>query len=459
MTLHQPATGVINYDDFLKHQSSGGGGSYLKKWKDDGEVDVWLHPKAGVAVRWAHSFWHVTEKKEKGEKVTVIWSYRFICHEKAVILGKQRYRTDENGGVPGNGRREFPPQVCPECMAIEHFRDEVRAGRLSWTAPLFAWELPDDTLTITVGGFCGLFSKDRNEYSKAQLEEMNRARIEQSEIYEENATARCDYIMRVVADADPSAGCVIAPVADSLGRKIQKAIRDRIEATNARGIPPEKRYVPSRDTLCLRWKYDANQDFDRKYEVVTLGENVPSEDVLAALADEPPPIADLVSLGNVAQLRAQMEQHCLVKGVPWDTIFKQAERLGSDAGDFAAEAEAAALRARPQAAAPVAPPAVPPPVQAAAAASVPAVSAEPYECEVCGGPNSSEVKCRHCGAEYDSFTGALTYNPKLPVSDTNLPGVKPAAAAPAAPAAPPTPAPAADVPAAGRRPSRRRASS
>jgi hypothetical protein len=469
MSGSKGSSGVVGYDEFLNHSSGGGGGSFLKSWKDDGQIDVWLAPAAGAGIRWAHSFWHVVKEKEKGgEEADVVKSYRWICHEREIILRKQRFRGDDIGlkpqgispaawedlqskgvGVIGNGSREYPPEVCPMCTMIELLREQVRTGRLSWTSPLFEWDLKDDSEIVTVGGFCGLFSRPKNDYAKVQLDAMRKAGVEQNEIFMENAGARCDYIMRVVSDADPQDGIVIAPVADSLGRKIQKAIKDRIEATKGA-------FVPSRDPFCVRWKYDDSKDFEKKYDVVPLTEAKPNEDVLEALEGDLPPIDDMLAKGNVATLRAQMEKHCVLQGVPWDHVFGAAEKNEAASQDTtkgepwdAARAANQAARAPEVAAQPAAAPqapAAPPPAQPAQQAA--GSDDEPYECEVCGGANSSETRCRHCGAEYDSFTGALTYNPRIAVSATNKPSVTAPAVAAAPPAEPPPPA--------GRSPARRR---
>lgn len=457
MSGSKGSSGVVGYDAFLNHSSGGGGGSFLKSWKDDGQIDVWPHPQAGVAIRWAHSFWHVTKKREKGgEEVDEVRSYRWICHEREIILRKQRFRGDDIGakphGVVGNGSREYPPEICPMCILIELLRDQVRAGRLNWTSPAFEWALGDDSEIVTIGGFCGLFSRPKNDYSEEQRKQMHKAGIEQDEIFMENAGARCDYIMRVVDDANPSDGIVIAPVADSLGQKIQKAYKDRIESSKGA-------FVPSRDNFCLRWKFDDSKDFQKKYDVVPLIEAKPNEDVLEALELDLPSIDEMVAPGNVASLRAQMEKHCVLQGLPWDQVFEAAEKAEAANGaatkgepwDAAREATKAAAQV-PADVTPAAPtrqpaPAAPPPTPAAAPAALD--GAEDLECELCGGMNSSETRCRHCGAEYDSFTGAVTYNPKLPVSATNKPNVTAPAAAAPPPAAEPAPPPAG-------RPARRR---
>jgi len=461
------SSGVVGYDEFLNHSSGGGGGSFLKSWKDDGQIDVWPHPLAGAGIRWAHSFWHITKKRERGgDEVDVVKSYRWICHEREIILRKQRFRDDEIGHKPydlvGDGSREYPPEICPMCILIEMLRDQVRAGRLPWTSPLFEWSLKDDSEVVTVGGFCGLFSRPKNDYTDEQRKEMHKAGIEQDEIFMENAAAKCDYIMRVVDDSNPDDGIVIAPVADTLGRRIQKAYKDRIESSKGA-------FVPSRDPMCMRWKFDDSKTFEKKYDLVPLIEAKPSEEILEALATDLPSIDDMLAPGNVATLRAQMEKHCLLKGVPWDQVFDRAEAAerarekATTKGEPWDGAREAAQAAR--APAPVAPPAAaaPPPSRApeqatpAPSAPAPAVQGgdEEYECEVCGGPNSSETRCRHCGAEYDSFTGAVTYNPKLPISATNKPQVAPPAAAAPAPAPAPAPAAAEPPPPAGR-PARRR---
>lgn len=454
--MSKGSSGTIGYDAFLDHSSSGGGGSFLKSWKEDGQIDVWTHPAAPPAVRWAHSFWQIGEKKEKGgAPVAVVKSYRWICWEKEVILRKQRFRDDDIGarphGVIGNGRREYPPEVCPMCLLSELLRDQVRAGRLVWTAPLFEWKFQgDESEVVSVGGFCGLFSRPKNDYSTEQTAQMRKAGIEQDEIFMENATARCDYLLRVIDDANPDEGCVIASVADALGRKVQKAFKDRIESSKGA-------FVPSRDPMCLRWKFDDAQAFEKKYDVVSLIEAKPSEDVLEALKEEPPSVNDLVAAGNVATLRAQMEKHCVLTGIPWDEVFGRAEAEETEGpGDepwdetkTQGQVPANAPTPAPQQPAKLVSPATP--AQPPTAAPAPASGFAEDECEVCshvmltprGDP--PPTKCTGCGSEFDSFTGAITFNATLPTGPGNMPKEAP------------PPAPAAEAPPpAGRPPGRRR---
>lgn len=458
------SSGVMGYDDFLNHSSGGGGGAFLKSWKEDGSIDVWPHPLAGVAARWAHSFWEVQKIKGKGgEEEKELRSNRWICHERESILRKQRYRTDDIGlrpnlgsdnpalrcgGIVGNGEREMPPEVCPMCILSEMLRTQVRAGRLWWLTPLFEFEIEKgDSEVITVGGFCGLFSRPRNDYSDEQRAQMRKGGIEQDEVFKENASAKLDYLLRVVAQSDPGAGIVIAQVADSLGRKVQKAFKDRIESTKGA-------FKPSRDHLCLRLKYDEKQDFEKKYDVVALIEEKPSPEVLEAMEQDLPSLDQMLAPGNVKTLRAQMEKACVLKGLPWDQVFGpseglEAQRGAEGPGDEPWDQEKkAADQSRSSAQVPANAPA--PAAPKPAAPSGPDMT--PYACEVCDKDNAPDangdppITCVHCGAEYDSFTGAVTYNPKIAPSETNKPrsGVLPPGAVqpPEAAAPPPGKAPA-----------------
>lgn len=462
------SSGEIGYDAFLNHSSGGGGGAFLKSWRDDGAIDVWSHPLALPGVRWAHSFWELKKfkKKAKGGETEEeeLFSYRWICHEREAILKRQKYRDDtigraedknsQNpiarcGGIIGNGHREYPPEDCPICLFIEYVRDAVRDGRIHWTAPLFEWKLSDgtDSEVISVGGFCGLYGRATNDYSEEQLKQLRQAGVERDEAFMENATARCDYLLRVIDAGNPTEGCVIAQVADTLGRRVQKAFKDRIEQTKGA-------FNPQKTPLCMRWKYDEKESFEKKYDLVMLPEVQPSADVLEALEANPPSISDLLAPGNATTLRAQMEAHCVVEGVPWDKFFGAAQT--TQATDAAKGPGNEPWDKKPEPA-PTSPAptrtAQPAPTPTAPATTPEPASNEEFVCDVCSGPNSDPAKCRHCGSEYDPETGSLTYDATKPVGAGNMPRVtQPAAASTVQPVS----APAETPPPAGRTPARRR---
>lgn len=457
---------VMDYDKFLTHSGNASGGGFLANWKEDGAIDVWLHPKGGVAARWAHAWFTIEKRRNKeGAEEDKIVMNRFICHEREAILRKQRFRNDD-------GTREYPPVVCPYCIALERVRDYIRAGQIAWTAKLFVWELSGlftDKNEILAGGWTGLFQQRKTDLSDAQLAEMRRAGVEQNEAYKQNGGARLDYLMRVVSVSDPSAGCVIAPCADALGKAVQKAIRDRVVATKGK-------YNPNRDPLCLRWLYDENKEFSAKYDIVALTEEVPDDETQEALDNDPPSLTEQLALGNIQLLRAQMEEHCLFE-LPWDEIFGPAIRAAT-AGPKPAPAAQPTKAALPAPAAPrgpvvadVAAPlppavaAVPPPARAAIPAPAPPPAAvqaapaeEPIGCDVCQQPMDPNDldNCKHCGAVYDSYTGALKVDPRQ-AAKAPAPAVVAPAVPPAASAGPAPKAVASGGPVAARRPRRQEA--
>ena len=397
----------MSWDDFLKHSGSGGGQGYLQDWKDAGSVDVWIVPGSAPVPRWYHQFWNLGKKRTQGGgEEAAIRMFRWNCRERESILRKQRFRNDDDS-------REYPPIDCPYDLTLEYVRLQVAKKVVSWTEPLFKFELPDDEKIVLVGEWCNLFSRRIDEYSKDQKAEMRRAGIDQRESFKTNGYAKLEYVMHVVADSDVGAGIVVTDLGKTLGERVQKAIKDKIERSKGK-------WSPNRDTICLRLKFDDRQSFEEKYDVVPLDEDAPSDAVLEAVNAEPPSFGDRTKLGDVTELRAKFEQYCLFD-LPWGEFFDRAEEhakheatKGEDHKDEPWDKNRKAheaQRATPKAA--VAPAPEP---------------EEPVGCDCCGKEMPGDaVECKSCGATYDPVTFALIFDPRT----------KPAAAEPATGGSPP----------------------
>lgn len=440
------ASHEMSLDDFLGHSGSAGGGGFLEKWKEDGEIDVFLHPRGLPAALWAHSWYKITTYTDKktSREITKVFSDDFGCLETEAILRKRRFRTDDD-------RREHPPAVCPLCILIEWVRDEINDGRLDWLTPIFEFEVPGEPKTIVrAGGFCGLFKEPKQGFSEEDQEALKSIGIKQSEVFKQEAMTRMQYIFRVVSVKDPGAGCVITRESETLGKRVQKVIKDLMADIGEQGDPRIHPYG-------FHWTYDKNKSFDDKYDAVRRQSIKLTPQIEAIFAQDPPDISEMLRPGDPRRLRASMEEHALIE-IPWDQIFAPSmaviDELDADPSEPWTDELAAAREEKRQAASAAAPktePAAPP--------------AEEVLCDHCEKVMlTTQDTCPHCGSKYDLATGMLVSGPPEPPKEEPKPAPRRRSAA-APVGTPPSPPPEQPAPAAAggaapsgtfRSPSRRR---
>jgi hypothetical protein len=300
---------------FLGHKTSGGSGEYLRAWRKEGEIKIWLHTKAGFHALWNHNWPRVVAVKDKqngGEKM-MVFSQRFVCHDPETITRKARFKEDD-------GRREHPPLLCPMCLMLDWISGEIAAGRLDWTKPLFRFEGDDDehTQVLHAGGMVGLYKSD---LSKEEQQKLKKAGISLKTAWKEKVEVRCQYLFQVVDDSDPSAGVVKALEAGDLGDKLKDALRKEIKKRGERGNPAINPYP-------LLWSYDENEpQFGKKYDVTALDEERPTKEILRHITGPRLDLTKDTSPGDCVELRTALETHALVD-MPWDEFFAPAEKEG-----------------------------------------------------------------------------------------------------------------------------------
>lgn len=315
-----PRGGGMSLDAFLGHRTSGGSGEYLRSWRKDGEIKVWLHQYAEFHALWNHNWPQVKTIRDKTtrEEKLAVFSSRFICHDPETVTRKARFKEDD-------GRREHRPVRCPMCFFLDWLGGEVGAGRVDWTTPLFKFEGDGDeqyNVTLHAGGMLGLFGG--KDVTKEQKQELRKAGIVLKDSWREKAEVRCQYLFQVVDDADPSAGVVKALEANDLADKLKTAIQKERKRKGDRGNPGKNPYP-------FLWTYDdAAEQFNKKYDVTPLDDE-PSEEILAFIGD-PDTRLDLskdVAPGDCVLLCTEMENASTGEiEIPWDEIFGPAERAG-----------------------------------------------------------------------------------------------------------------------------------
>lgn len=415
------ASRTMSFDDWMDHKGSSGGGDYLKKWKEDGTVDVVLHPAASPAVVWSHSWYSVVVDKET--KKSKMRFTRFNSLESERVLTKQRFRRPD-------GSREFPPELCPFSLLLEWVRTAIEDGRMSWVDPIFDIDAGEDGTTIHAGGFCNLFGRD--DLTDDELSELRKAGIRRDEAYTENGAARMQYVLPVVPYDEPVLGCVVAIETQALGDKLKKCIRDRREDLG------DEKGDPRKSPVVFRWTYDEKKSFSHKYDVKVISslpvdpEQLPDKapatqvekitQLQAALNATPPSIAKLTDPSNLVQLRRSFEKFWAHKvSPPWDELFARAMAAAKgtpaaqdpddDSEDDTDESSETDTNSA-------------------------AGGDEEVACDKCGkGMPETADTCPHCGAKYvmDDTLGHMVLAPEAPPPEPAKPRSRSSAAAARAP--------------------------
>lgn len=409
------ASHEMSFDDFLGHSGGSGGGGFLEKWKEDGEIDVFLHPKALPAALWSHSWYKIqtyTDKKS-GREITKVFGDDWNCLETEALLRKQAFRDDDD-------RRQHPPAICPLCLTLEWVRDQVNDNHLNWLEPIFQFDAPGEPSTIVrAGGFCGLFREPKQGFSKEDMDALTEANVKIKEAYRQESFARLQYVFRVISAKDPGAGCVITREAQTLGKRVQKVIKDLMADVGEKGDPRVNPYG-------FHWTFDKNKSFGDMYDAVRRESIKITPAILSVFEQEPPSIHDMIQPGDPVKLRASMESHALIE-FPWDELFAPSMAVLDELNEPDEFDQAIADRK----------------ASVSVPASAPIDEPEEVQCDICQKIMTTAMDtCPHCGVRYDLKTGQLIreLKPEPPKPAPRLRS-RTAIGAPAAPAAAPTHSP------------------
>ncbi len=377
----------MELDDFLADRgsrSAGGGGSYLWDWKKDGKLDVWLHPAGKPVKIYMHRWYTVGKDRETNQPK--LRPMRFNTLEDDTVIEKRFFRDRDTGDL------EYPPEICPFAKLLEWVHQACKSGVINWLDHIFRFEVGDRTIRMRAGGFTGAFTS--RKLTEKQRKELRDGGVVLTEAWKESCQPRAQYVFRVVKNAEPEKGCLIAMEAEALGLAVQKVIRDRIEdLAQKHGEADAKRLgSPWTNPYCIRWKYDETKDFSDRYDAKAMFSIDMSDEVKAALKADAPSVGEDTGPGNIAMLRASFESHwCHQVRPPWDELFAVAEEklagtpaaASPDSFDYGANAKDEE-------------------------------PAETFVCDECGGTmQADEFVCPKCGAEYNE-EGVLIKKPEPP---------------------------------------------
>jgi len=305
----------MGLDEFLGHSSSfrGSSGKVLNwRKRQPPIIDTWLHTKGRIIALWRHGWPRLVEIEHDGDTSTEVWSGFFNCWENEDVLRRQHRRTDD-------GARLVPPKICPVCLLLEHLREQVRVGALSWLEPVFKFEGDDPKQTVVLTA-AGMYNGFGGDLTRQELYDLKRAGVRRDEAWRQNTTAKCNYLFCIVDHNEPEKGVQTAIETTALGDAVKRVIRDQMDALG------EEEGHPLKHPYAIRWEYRAQeQEFGKKYRALAMPKLALTPEVRDLIYDAPlPEIGELIARGNVAALRSVMEQHALIS-LPFDSLFAAAE--------------------------------------------------------------------------------------------------------------------------------------
>lgn len=408
---------------FLRHTTEsnfGGGGKWLKKWKDDKRIVLWLHTLVEPQACWSHSFQmlDVVEDKDNGGKPKRIMRYpRFVSPDAENVHRNQRFRGPDDR-----------LQVLPDRDAFLLLREWLRrAEHIAHDEVIFKWTDPKDGRVVAWnrGELSGLVKRgQQNAYHTLDT--------------------KLEYIFVIAQNDDPGAGSLLTRESTLIGQGVADVIKQQQQFLGEEGGDP----LLHPYAFC--WEFNPKARSPKDFYKAFKAEGVElTDEIWAQISSEdfPDPTEHTVPKdGDQEKIREAMTAAAQVE-LPLDEIFSEdpAVRVAVATGEAGRAAKsaarpAAAPRPRPDAAKPppakpgappaaqrqAAPPArprpgAPAPSQSRPVAAAPAapaagqprrkkVSAPPppapaeelIACDDCGFMmKPTDSKCPKCGAEYD----------------------------------------------------------
>ncbi len=304
----------MELDEFLGH-SGRAQSKYLGDWKEKGKVDVWLSKRASIIAIWRHGVPHIVnvEDAKTKEMVDHIWNQRCNCREDESVL-KSMFKRDRQ-----TGERVAPPERCPIDRMVEWFYQQVASNQLSWVDEVFKWQCGEGKMAeervIHAGGLYNAFGSQK--LSAEEHKEMKEAGVSPKEAWKENFQAKLNYAFTIVDNSDVKAGPQIAVEAALLGDKVKVVVRKEIESKG------KEKGSPKHNPYCIRFKYDEHaKQFNESYDALRIDDDRPlTDEILAAIEADPPDTSGLRMEPKWSEVRENLEEHCLIDGVPWDEFF------------------------------------------------------------------------------------------------------------------------------------------
>lgn len=381
--------------DFLNHNKDRGGAKWLRNWKDDGKIVVWIHTRAPISPVWSHPFIMNGTFKDKDtrEERACLRFPRFVSPDAEIVHQEQHFRFRDQDKGP-NGHLRTPPVVDPFLILREWLR--LEAGHIALDAPVFKWENPnpkrgEDPIRIwTRGQLARLVDKTHSTYSHT-------------------LDTKLEYLFVVVDNSAPGDGAQIVRVPKSLGDAMKTGIGQNMESDGDDGNPMINPYG-------FKWTFNPKASSPMDYYKAFRFNAAPLTPEIreAITSDEYPDSSSQTTprAGDKARLRAAMEDAAQIE-LPWDRLFvdawvdEEAEGGSGTSFDFGAnKAKDEAPASSSSSSETATPPAGVGPKtrrrKKKAAPPPPPPEPERMKCDDCPAMLlPTDVKCPQCGAEYD----------------------------------------------------------
>lgn len=378
-------------DDFVNKKTREGGfggdrGS-LKKWKTQEKrtsVIVWHHTDVGPQLFWSHQFPRkvVLKDKDTGDQTTHFWQRGHGCWEDESYL-LQQYRWKD--GVP-----KERPKVCPFCKLAVWLREQVEGGKISWLDPVFEFEDAKGNTELVAAGLYGYLNK---KLETNELSELKKAGLSQRDAWKQSLMAKAQWAFSVVDNANPDDGVQVVVESNLLGEEMQTVFNDTMESLGV-----EEGDI-SKHPYAIEWISDPKAtSFSDKYKARRI-ERVKLTPDIDELIRGPVPkdaIARALEKVDARLIQDLMETHCVMKGVPFDTFFK-------DVVNGEPKTAAATPKAKQGAKAePKKEPAKAKNGRKPAPTPEPEPSGETLPCDKCGAAMAlTDTQCKKCGQKYE----------------------------------------------------------
>jgi len=278
----------MGFKAFINEKPKTSNTNRLRKWKDDGEVVVWIHTNSKLYRRLVHVVTYTyTEKNEKtGKDVEDVGYYYFVCPEDPDEFMNRR-------------RSNTYPSVCPLCRFINwvNNNDDIDPKTIVWETSI------------------GDRKQDRI-CNKADI--TNNA--DEGGDWRLSMLPQSDYVMAVIDDDNVGDGILVAVEKYSLGEAIKKVVNDTIDSDG------EELGDPELNPYAIKWVYNPKAkkatDYYRAYKY---NQAALTPEIKALLELPAIDLSREIEMGDVAKLRQYMEAGIVLEDVPMDIFFDAVE--------------------------------------------------------------------------------------------------------------------------------------